>query len=250
MLQQVIDMRTDVLGVGFDSVTMEEATERAYALATTEGFKYIVTPNPEIVWMCRKDGNLRRIIDGAALVVPDGIGIIYGAKILKRPLKEKVGGADLALKLFERMAQDGRSVFLFGAKPGIADTAAEKLAARYPGLKIAGTADGYFQDDEPIMDKINAAAPDVLLVCLGAPKQEEWIDRHKDRLNVHLAMGLGGSLDVYAGVAKRAPKLMLKLNLEWLYRLVKQPSRLGRQMRLPAFLFAVIGQRIREMFAK
>lgn len=238
-------MRTDVLGIGFDSVTMSEAMAKANELIEQDGFKYIVTPNPEIVWMCRKDEELRSTIENAALVIPDGIGIIYGAKILGRPLKEKVPGADFAELFFDELATTGKTVYLLGAKPGVADLAAEKLKEKHPGLIVCGTADGYFKEDGPVVDKINEAAPDLLLVCLGAPKQELWMKRNGDKLKTKLAIGLGGSLDVYAGVVERAPEKWQKMNLEWLYRLIKQPSRLGRQMRLPAFLFAVIWQRIR-----
>jgi N-acetylglucosaminyldiphosphoundecaprenol N-acetyl-beta-D-mannosaminyltransferase len=238
-------MRTDVLGIGFDNVTMSEAVEKASELINEDGFKYIVTPNPEIVWMCRKDSELKETIEGAAMVIPDGIGIIYGAKILGRPLKEKVPGADFAEEFFDVLAKTDKTVYLLGAKPGVAELAAQKLTQRHPGLKVCGTADGYFKDDDAVIEKINKAEPDLLLVCLGAPKQELWMKKNGSKLKTKLAIGLGGSLDVYAGVVERAPAKWQKLNLEWLYRLIKQPSRLGRQMRLPAFLFAVIWQRIR-----
>lgn len=238
-------MRTDVLHVGFDNVTMDEAVELALGLTLEDGFKYAVTPNPEIVWVARKDAELSEALRSAALVIPDGIGIIYGAKILGRPLKEKVGGADFAVKLMEELGKRGKSVFLLGAKPGVAEKAAENLAEACPGLIIAGTHDGYFTDDGPVIDIINAAAPDLLLVCLGAPKQEKWMLKNASRLSARLAIGLGGSLDVYAGVVERAPEIMRKLNLEWLYRVGRDPKRYGRGLRLPAFLFAVIGQRIK-----
>ena len=237
-------MKTEVLHVDFDNVTMEEAVNMAKELINEDGFKYIVTPNPEIVWLCRKDEKLREAVSGAALVIPDGIGVIYGAKLLKRPLKEKVPGADFAERLISALAEEGKSVFLFGAKPGVAELAAEKLCEKYPGLVIAGTNDGYFSDDEPIIEMINAAKPDLLLVCLGAPKQEKWMKKNADRLSAKLAIGLGGSLDVYAGVVERAPEKWQKMNLEWLYRIVKQPKRIGRAMRLPAFMLAVLGERI------
>ena len=129
-------------------------------------------------------------------------------------------------------------MFLLGAKPGVADAAAEKMRERFPGLVIAGTNDGYFQDDDPVVEKINAAQPDLLLVCLGAPKQELWMQRNAPRLRVGLMAGLGGSLDGFAGTVRRAPKWMIRLQLEWLYRLLREPSRIGRMMRLPKFVFA------------
>jgi len=240
-----VAVRTEVLGVGFDSVTMDEAVARAMELMASPEPSYIVTPNPEIVWLCRKDAALAAAVEGASLVLPDGIGVVYGAKILRRPLKEKVSGADFAENLLARMASEGKKAFLLGAKPGVAEAAAAHLTAKYPGLAVCGTADGYFREDGPVIEKINAAAPDFLLVCLGAPKQELWMSRCAPRLRVPLMAGLGGTLDVFAGTVKRAPEAWIRLDLEWLYRLIKQPSRFGRMLKLPAFLLAVIGQRIR-----
>ncbi len=239
-------MRTQVLGVAFDAVTMPEAVERGMAMLETPEPDYIVTPNPEVVMTCREDAKAAEAVGHASMVLPDGIGIIYGARILGRPLPERVPGADFALGMFSQMAKSGKSVFLLGAKAGVAELAAEKLAAQFPGLRIAGTNDGYFKDDGPVIDRINKAAPDLLLVCLGAPRQEKWMYANRDRLNVRLMAGLGGSLDVYAGVVERAPESWQKLNLEWLYRLKKEPKRLGRMMKLPKFLLCVIGERIRE----
>ena len=238
-------MRTDVLGVGFDPVTMDEAVDRAMAMLDTDTQDYVVTPNPEIVMTCREDPEAKEAVEAASLVLPDGIGVIYGAKLLGRPLPEKVPGADFALAMFARMAKTGRSVYLLGAKPGVAEAAGKNLAERFPGLVIAGTADGYFQDDGPVIDAVNAAAPDMLLVCLGAPKQEKWMYRNRDKLKVRLMAGLGGSLDVYAGVVERAPESWQRLNLEWLYRLKQDPRRIGRMMKLPHFMVCVAGQRIK-----
>ena len=220
-------MRIDVMGVGFDSLTMDEAVARARDLMAERRAAYVVTPNPEIVMLCRDDPAAMQAVQGADLVLPDGIGVIYGAKLMAQ------------------MGQEGKSVFLLGAKPGVADAAAEKMRERFPGLVIAGTNDGYFQDDDPVVEKINAAQPDLLLVCLGAPKQELWMQRNAPRLRVGLMAGLGGSLDVFAGNVKRAPKLFQKLGLEWFYRLIKEPKRIGRMMKLPKFLFAAIGCKLR-----
>lgn len=241
----MIRIRTDVLGVGFDNLTMAEATERALELISSKSGAYIVTPNPEIVMLCRDDQKLAQAVDGAAMVLADGIGIIYGAKILGTPMKQKLPGIDFAAELLALMAQRGMSLFLLGARPGVAELAAENLIIKYPGLKIAGTNDGYFTDDAPVIEKINAAAPDLLLVCLGAPKQELWMQSNAPRLKVGLMAGLGGSLDVMAGVVERAPERWQRLGLEWLHRLISDPSRLGRMKNLPKFGFAVIGRRIR-----
>ena len=236
-------MRIDVVGVGFDSLTMDEAVARARDLMAERRAAYVVTPNPEIVMLCREDPAAMQAVQGADLVLPDGIGVIYGAKILGTPLRAKLPGIDFASALMAQMGQEGKSVFLLGAKPGVADAAAEKMRARFPGLVIAGTNDGYFQDDDPVVEKINAAQPDLLLVCLGAPKQELFMAKYGEATGCHLLMGLGGSMDIFAGVAQRAPEFYCKHNLEWFYRLIKNPSRIGRMMKLPLFLVHVSGEK-------
>ena len=238
-------MRTDVLGVGFDGLTIDEAVAHAADCIKNRSGAYVVTPNPEIVWLCRDDPALKNAVSSAELVLPDGIGIVYGAKILQRPLKGKVAGIDFASKLMGTLAEAGKSVFLFGAKPGVAEKAAQNLKEKHKGLVFTGTADGYYKDDGPIIKRINETKPDFLLVCLGAPKQELWMAANKDKLDVGLMAGLGGSLDVYAGTVQRAPKSWQKMHLEWLFRLVKEPRRITRMMKLPLFLLAVIGQRVR-----
>lgn len=238
-------MRTEIMGVGFDSLTKAEAAEKAFSLMEERRAAYVVTPNPEIVMLCNNDPEMMEATLMADLVIPDGIGVIYGAKILSRPLKERIPGIELATELISRLPEKNKSVFLFGAKPGVAEKAAQELQKKYPGLKVCGTENGYFSDDAPIIEKINAAAPDLLLVCLGAPKQEKWMFANTGSLNVGLMMGLGGVLDVFAGVVQRSPESWNRLGLEWLYRLIKQPSRIKRMIKLPLFLFAAAGERIR-----
>lgn len=233
-----------VLDIEFDDVTMGEALDAGEKLMEEPGFKYCVTPNPEICYLARKDGSVRSAVQGASLTIADGIGVIYGAKILGTPLKEKVPGADFAEKLMARMAKSGRTAYFLGAKPGVAEKAAEKLSEKYPGLSVVGWHDGYFKDDAEVIADINAKSPDLLLVCLGAPKQELWMAANAERLSARFGIGLGGSLDVYAGTVERAPEIWRKLNLEWLYRVGPDPKRWGRALRLPAFLFQVIGEKL------
>lgn len=237
--------RVDILGVGFDNITKAEAVEHAYAIQSEHKAYYVVTPNPEIVMLAREDEGMLSAARDAELVIADGIGVIYGAKILGTPMKERIPGIDFTTALMEKMEQEGRSVFLFGSKPGVADKAAENLAKRFPGLRFVGTSDGYFKDDEPIIAKINEAKPDLMLVCLGAPKQEKWMQANASLLDVGIMIGAGGSLDVFAGVVERAPETWQKMGLEWLYRLLKEPRRIGRMMKLPKFLFTVIFSRFR-----
>ena len=237
--------RTDVLGVGFDNVTKAEAVERALELIDAREGRYVVTPNPEIVMLAKENPALKEALAGADIVLPDGAGIVKGAAILGRPMKEKVPGIDFACGVMARLAERGGSVYLFGAKPGVAEAAAETLRTKFPGLVISGTSDGYFSDDGPIIEKIKDAAPDFLLVCLGAPKQELWMAKMSGKLLVGLMGGLGGSLDVFAGTVKRAPEAWQKLDLEWLYRLLKEPRRIGRMMKLPLFVIEAAGERLR-----
>ena len=237
--------RTDVLGVGFDNVTKAEAVERALALIDAREGRYVVTPNPEIVMLAKENPALKEALAGADIVLPDGAGIVKGAAILGRPMKEKVPGIDFACGVMARLAERGGSVYLFGAKPGVAEAAAETLRTKFPGLVISGTSNGYFSDDGPIIEKIKDAAPNFLLVCLGAPKQELWMAKMSGKLPVGLMVGLGGSLDVFAGTVKRAPEAWQKLDLEWLYRLLKEPRRIGRMMKLPLFVIEAAGERLR-----
>ena len=209
-ITEVKNMRIDVLGVGFDNLTMTEAVSRGAALLEEPGCHYVVTPNPEIVEVCRENPAAMQAVNGADLVLPDGIGVVKGAAMLGTPLKEKTPGIEFAAGLMEKMAERGRSLYLLGAKPGVADMAAERLQKQYPGLKIAGTHDGYL-----------------------------WMARNGPATGAHLLCGLGGSLDVFAGTVERAPKFWSDHGLEWFYRLCKEPKRIGRMMKLPLFLVHV-----------
>ena len=232
-------MRIDVLGVGFDNVTMDEAVSRAMDFLAGEGTHYVVTPNPEIVEVCRENPEARAAVNGADLVLPDGIGVIKGAAMLGTPLRERTPGIEFAARLMARMAEEGRSLFLLGAKPGVAEEAARRLTVQYPGLRIAGTHDGYFQDDAPVIEAIRRSGAEAVFVCLGAPKQELWMARNGAATGARLLCGLGGSLDIFAGNVERAPQFWREHGLEWLYRLCREPRRIGRMMKLPLFLVHV-----------
>ena len=198
------------MGVSFDDVTLPQAIAAGEELAKGPGCAYVVTPNPEIVNMARQDPAYGAILNGAGLVLPDGIGVVHAAKILGTPL--------------------------LGAKPGVAEQAAENLKQTHPNLIVCGTHDGYFQDAAPVVEAVKAAQADVVFVCLGAPKLERWMAEYGPATGAHLLVGLGGVLDVYAGNVKRAPAVWQKLGLEWCYRLLHQPSRIGRMAKLPLFL--------------
>ena len=239
-------MKTNVLGVQYDNVTMAEALDTARALLQRPEASYCVTPNAEMAYEALHDESFRAILNEASLILPDGAGVVLGAKILRTPLKEKVAGIDFAAALLDVLAAQGKRLYLLGSKPGVAEQAARKMREAHPQLQICGTADGYFkpEEEDAVVEKINAAAADVLFVCLGAPKQERFMQRYQAQLQVSFMIGLGGSLDGFAGNVRRAPAWMIRLQLEWLYRLCKEPKRLGRMMRLPKFLLAVYRRRL------
>lgn len=238
-------MRIDVLGVSFDNVTLDEAVDRGLELLELDGPHWVVTPNPEIVQRANQDPEFSEILSNADLVIPDGVGIIYAAKILGRPLKGRVPGIDFASALLERIAGTGKRLFLLGAAPGVAEQAAVNLQLAHPGLNVCGTHDGYFMEDAPVIDAIRTAKADIVFVCLGSPKQEKWIAANGDSAGARLYIGLGGALDVFAGKVRRAPEVFQKLGLEWLYRLIKEPSRIGRMVKLPLFLVSAVGAKLK-----
>ncbi len=240
--------RIDVLGVGFDNLTREDAIDMCKRLIDEHRSAYMVTPNPEIVMAAWDNPELHEAIRNADMVIPDGIGVVKAARIIGTPLKERLPGIEIGEAILEYAAASGKSVFLLGAKPGVAAAAAKKMCELFPGLEVCGTNDGYFKDDGPVVDKINAAKPDFLMVCLGAPKQELWMAQNAPRLDVGLMAGLGGSLDVFAGTVMRAPKLWQKMNAEWLYRCIKEPWRFKRIARLPLFIVKAWIKRIRKLF--
>ena len=238
-------MKIDVIGLKFDSMTMDEALSRAEALLRGDMAAYVVTPNAEIAYEALHDGQLREMLNGADLMLPDGAGVVLASKLLRTPVKQKVAGVDFAAGLLGILERNGQSLYLLGGKPGIGELAAQKMLEAHPQLRIAGIADGYFQDEAPVIAKINASGADALFVCLGAPKQERFMVQHRQELHVHLMAGLGGSLDAFAGTVQRAPAWMIRLNLEWLYRLIREPKRFRRMLRLPKYLWAVMLKRIR-----
>ncbi|MGN1059253.1 MAG: WecB/TagA/CpsF family glycosyltransferase [Clostridia bacterium] len=242
--------KIDILGVLVDHVTMEEAMSRVRGFLSEPGSHAVFTPNSEIIMAAYQDPAFCRVLNSADLVIADGIGVVHASKILKAPLPERVAGFDLSSRLIEEAGSGAYSLYFFGGRPGVAEQAADKLRAQYPGLQIVGCADGYFDADKEkmIIADIQSKKPDILFVCLGAPKQEKWIAAHREETGARLLLGVGGSLDVWAGVAERAPEKYQKAGLEWLYRLKKQPSRFFRMLALPKFGLTVLfkGKRVRK----
>ncbi len=227
--------KTTVLSIPFDDVSLEEAADSAVAMIKERRSAIAVTPNAEILLAARRDIQLRQILQRADLAVADGVGVILASRVLGQPLVHRIPGIDLASAVMEKLAGKGESVYLLGAKKGVGEQAADYLQKQYPGLRIAGVCDGYFNinEEETLQREINAACPALLLVCLGSPRQEKWLDEHAGRLHFGLGIGLGGALDVFSGQKRRAPAIMRRVGLEWLYRLICEPRRIGRLARLP-----------------
>lgn len=236
---------TQVLNVPFDAVTMKEAIARVKILLNTDGQHFICTPNPEIVMEAQKDQELMSILQEADMVVPDGIGVVWASKYSSIRLRERVAGYDLTQNLFSELAETEHTIYFFGGAPGVATEAARKMTRKYPGLKIVGIHNGYFdgKEEKKIIHDIKKLSPSILLVGLGAPKQEKWIYENMRLFGAKVSIGVGGSFDVMAGNVKRAPKVFQKLGLEWFYRLITQPTRWRRMMRLPMFAFTVLKMR-------
>lgn len=234
-------MTVSILGLPIQNVTMEEAVNDVYGFFNARESRVVVTPNAEILQMFHHDPAVKALLLQADYTVPDGAGVVLAAKRLGTPLKEKVAGVELGTHLLERAAENGKRVFFLGAAPGVAEQAKAKLEQRLPDLRIVGVQDGFFKpEEEPaIVERINGLDVDLLFVCLGAPRQEQWMIGHKKDLKVGAMLGLGGTLDVLAGTVKRAPRWMINCRLEWLYRLCKQPKRLGRMAKLPLFLMSI-----------
>ncbi len=238
-------MKKDILGVRFDDVSRQEAAQLGAAMLEQDQFHYVVTPNPEFILAAEKDADFRQVLNSADLVIPDGIGVVYSAKILGTPLKERVPGIEFAADMLAKLDQMGGRLYLLGAKPGVAQEAGRRILERHPNIVLCGTHDGYFKDEEAVLLEVAAARPNLLFVCLGAPKQEKWMARWGRHTGARLAIGLGGALDVFAGNVERAPESWRKLGLEWAYRLKKEPKRAGRMAKLPLVLVKSAGARLR-----
>lgn len=234
--------RVKILGVPVDMIDRDQAMQRFEESFPKDGLTMVVTPNSEIVQNASKDEALKSLIASADLIIPDGIGLVYASRIVGHPLKERVTGIDFLEAIIGYLAKHGKSIYFFGSRPGVAEAAAENIRKKYPALKVAGTHDGYFAPEaEPdIVDEINASGADFLCVALGSPKQEKFIYDHRQELNVHGAIGVGGSLDVWAGTLKRAPEFYRNHGLEWLYRLIQEPTRFKRMLALPVFMTRVL----------
>jgi len=235
--------RIRILDIPVNIVSRAEAADIFAGLMQKDGCSIIVTPNSEIVLNASKDAGLKSIIESAGLIIPDGVGLLYASRILKSPLKERITGIDFLSDILGYLQETGKPAYFLGSRPGVAELAAGKMKTKFPGLKIAGTHHGYFKEGEEkqIVDDINNSGAEFLCAAMGSPKQEKFINDHKEEfLNIKAAMGVGGSLDVWAGVLKRAPEFYRKHGFEWLYRVFQEPSRFKRTIKLPLFMIKVI----------
>lgn len=234
--------KVNILGVNVDKVTHDEAVDKVMSMLGENGNHAVFTPNSEIILTAYHDPEFCALLNSAELLTADGIGVVYASRILKNPVPERVAGYDVACGVIDKIAETGHRLYMFGGKPGVAEKAKENLTEKYPFLNIAGMHNGYFGPEEVdgIIEDINNSGADLLFVCLGAPTQEKWICANRDRLNCRVMMGIGGSLDVFAGTVERAPEFWCKHGMEWLYRLIKEPWRFKRMMALPKFGFTVL----------
>jgi N-acetylglucosaminyldiphosphoundecaprenol N-acetyl-beta-D-mannosaminyltransferase len=231
-----------ILGVRVDALTYPSLLDCLSDFIAAGTPHQVATVNPEFVMLAGRDAAFRIALEQADLCMADGVGLLWAARRLGRPLPERVTGSDALPLIAERAAQQGWRLYLLGAAPGVAERAAAVLCRRYPGLLIAGIYAGSPAESEAaqIVARIRSAHPDVLFVAYGAPAQDLWIACHAPELGVPVMMGVGGAFDHLAGVRRRAPRWVQRLNLEWLFRLLSQPWRWRRQLALPAFVWAVL----------
>ncbi|MFD1125471.1 WecB/TagA/CpsF family glycosyltransferase [Lentilactobacillus raoultii] len=231
-----------ILGIPFENTSRDAFESLLKNRIEHHENTFVVTANPEIVMYARQNRPYMKLIKQADFIVADGIGIIMGAKLLKRPLQERITGYDLFVSLLEWGSQTHKSAYFVGAKTEVINQLKTVVAQKYPGLKIAGTHNGYFGDDRNIVHDIARTHPDMVFVATGYPKQETFIDKNRQATN-GLWMGIGGSFDVLTGNVKRAPESWQNKHLEWLYRVIKEPSRLSRLSVLPKYLLAILKDR-------
>ena len=238
--------KTEILTLNINNITMNQLIEQLMDVLEAEDKKKLIyTPNSDIAVKAFDDPNFSKILNEADYLVPDGAGLLLAAKILDKPLQERVAGFDIMQKLLKEIADKDISVYFLGGKPGIIDLAVENIKEALPKIIIKGFHHGYLDQSskEKVIEEINIKEPDILLVGMGVPLQEKFLNSNFDKLNIKIGLTVGGSFDVIAGEAKRAPIWMQKIYLEWFYRLLQEPKRVGRMMALPRFLLLIFKER-------
>jgi N-acetylglucosaminyldiphosphoundecaprenol N-acetyl-beta-D-mannosaminyltransferase len=243
--------RVDVLGVALDPVRLDEAVARCEQAIEDGGYFQHMSVNVAKLVTLERDEKLRDAVSACGLVTADGQGIVWASRLLRRPVPERVAGIDLMTRLLERADERGHRVYILGARESVLVEALARLRTRYPRLTIAGTHHGYFaaEEAERVCEEIRAARPDILLVAMTSPLKELFLDEYGPSLGTPFAMGVGGAVDVIAGVTRRAPRPLQRLGLEWLYRLLQEPRRLGRRYLVTNTRFAwlVARERVRML---
>jgi N-acetylglucosaminyldiphosphoundecaprenol N-acetyl-beta-D-mannosaminyltransferase len=232
----------ELLGYRFVNNTMDELVEEVQERITSSQKTFIVTANPEIVTYAHSDIEYGSVLKGADFIIPDGVGIIFASKILDNPIQERLTGFDLMEQLLKVSNTNKFKIYLLGTMPNVIDLTAANINKKYPYIQVVGFHHGFFEDDEFIIEEIRLKKPDIIFVGTGFPKQEKWISNNLHHFTKGVFMGVGGCLNVWAGVDKRAPKVWRDLNLEWIYRLIKQPTRFKRMLAIPVFIKKVLNK--------
>ncbi|MDR2650620.1 MAG: WecB/TagA/CpsF family glycosyltransferase [Clostridiales bacterium] len=231
----------EILGIPVDVIDHDGALDNIEQFMDEGGYHLIITPNPEMIMLAQKNARIREILRSSALAAPDGVGVIWASRLTDSPIPHRVTGCDLMIDLLGRMSKSGRAAYLLGGRPGVAEQAKRNMESRFPGVKIIGARHGYFtaDDDRLITEELNDKKPDLLLLGLSMGTALNWAHNHR-ALNIPVIACVGGTLDIMGGATARAPKIFQKLGLEWLYRLIRQPWRVGRMLRLPVFAAMVV----------
>ena len=239
----IILNKEEILGIKVLNTSYKDLRTNIEKDINSNKKSFIVAINPEKILKARENAELKKLLNDADYQIPDGIGVVYASKLKKGKIKSRITGIDCMEMLCDLANEKGYKIFLYGAKSDVIIEAKKKLENKYQNIKIVGIIDGYEKNQEKIVEKINKSKADIIFVALGSPKQENWIIENKDKLCVKIFQGVGGSFDVISGNIKRAPKWMQKAGLEWLYRLMKEPKRIFRQIKLVKFLGLVILKR-------
>lgn len=234
-----------ILGVPFTNTTQSQFVELLEQRIQHNEKTFVITANPEIVMKAVEDDQYKRIIDKATYITADGIGVVKAAQLLNKPLPERVTGYDTTVELLKRAEQKQYSIYILGGQQTTLDKAIINIKATHPNINIVGHHNGFFDwDKNDIRQEIAQKKPDIVFVALGCPRQENWIEQNLPFFEKGIFIGVGGSFDVIAGAVERAPLAWQKANLEWLYRLIKQPSRLPRMLALPRFGLKILKMKV------
>ncbi|MDQ0154260.1 WecB/TagA/CpsF family glycosyltransferase [Robertmurraya andreesenii] len=228
--------KVDILGIPFVNTTKAQFVKKLDEHLANQDKVFVVTANPEIVMKAREDEQYKKVIDQATYITADGIGVVKAAQLLNKPIPERVTGYDTMLDLLELAQEKQYSIYLLGGQQETLEKAVANIKASYPKINIVGQHNGFFDwSSNTIQQEISEKKPDLIFVALGVPRQENWIAQNLSAFEKGVCIGVGGSFDVIAGTVERAPEMWQKANLEWLYRLIKQPSRWKRMLALPRF---------------